>query len=225
MLAAFAALAAAQSATAAITVGSNASAPALRVDAKGNAEVTWTAAGQKRAALIRTGAAGPSPGGALPGPDVSEVVRGDHIPFQRVLRTGPGGWYYALQAWRRSPGGAVLLRFSRWRGVPTEVSLTAEKSGTGVKLFGRATLDEQQLPLTSTRGLVYLDALVHGAWKRVASAELRASASYRKTVAKADLGDRYRAKVPGPNAGATLAPDASSVVDAPVDLDPRRLPK
>jgi hypothetical protein len=225
MLAALAALAASQGATAAVTVGSNATAPALRVDAGGNVEVSWTSAGQRHTALVRAGSAAPALGGALPGADVSELVRGDHIPFQRVLRSGPGGWYYALQAWRRSPGGSVLLRFSRWRGVPTEVSLTATKSGAGVRLSGRATLDEQGLPLTTPRSLVYLDALVHGTWRRVSSAELPRSASYRRTIAKEHLGDRYRAIVPGPNLGATLAPDASAIVDAPGDLDPPRRPK
>jgi len=208
-----------QAATAAITVGSNASAPALRVDANGNAEVSWTAGGRRTTMLVP--ASGPTTAGAtLAGDDVSSPVRGNHIPFQRVLRWTPSGWYYALQAWRVDPDGPAALRFSRWRGVPTEVSLKAEKAGTGVRLYGRATLDEK--PLARPTGHVYLDALVHGTWRRVERVALSASASYRRTVPKAKLGVSYRATVPGPNTGATYAPDASSVAEALGDLDPPR---
>jgi hypothetical protein len=131
------------------------------------------------------------------------------------------GWYYARQAWRVDPHGPVALRFSRWRGVPSEVMLTAAKAGAGVRLSGRATLDEKPLPQPQ-RSYVFLDALIHGSWQRVERVTLSASASYRRTLSKTKLGDSYRATVPGPNLGATYAPDASAVVDAPVDLDPKR---
>ena len=223
MLAAVAALAFSQAAAAAITVGSNASAPALRVDADGNAEVSWTAGGKRHTVLVRPGSGAVA--GVLSGSDVSEAVRGDQIPFQRVVRSAPGGWYYALQAWRMDATGPVALRFSRWRGVPTEISLTAKKANTGVKLSGRATFDEKPLPKTSQRRYVYLDSLIRGSWRRVSRVLLPSSGSYAHTVSKKNVGDSYRVVLPGPNFGSTYAPDGSSVVDAPFDLDPHRLPR
>src|SRR4051794_25817226 len=156
LLGVVAAFAAAQSSSAAITVGTNASAPALRVDAKGNAEVSWTS-GNRRATVLVPVTGGPQQGGALAADDVSQAVRGTHLPFQRVLRSGPGAWYYALQEWRVGWGGSVALRFSRWRGVPTEVSLTAAASGLHVRLTGRTTLDEKPVP-SMERGHVFLDS-------------------------------------------------------------------
>ena len=215
-----AALGAAQCAAAAITVGSNPAAPALRVDAAGNAEVSWTAGGRSRTLLVPSvGTA--VPGGTLPAGDVSRAVPGSHVPFQRALRSGPAGWYYALQAWRVDPGGPVVLRYSRWRGVPTEVSLTAAKTARGVRLGGRVTLDEHPLPEAS-RAPVFVDSLVDGAWKRLAPLRLSAAGRYARTVSGPNLGKAYRVTVPGPNVGATYAPDASAVVHAPVELDPGR---
>src|SRR3954452_9172251 len=148
-LALVATLAAAPSAAASITLAAGATAPTVRVDAAGNAEVSWTADGRRRTALVpRAGAV--VPGGRLEGADVSEPVRGSHIPFQRVLRSRSGGWYYALQTWRVAPTGPVELRFSRWTGVPTEATLTAKEVALGVRLFGRVTLDEQ--PLAASGG-------------------------------------------------------------------------
>src|SRR3954452_25282204 len=136
-------LAAVPAATAAVTVGSGAAAPALRVDAAGNAEVSWTSDGERASVVI-------SPSGArasvrrLSGIDVSQPVRGTHIPFQRVLRSAPGGWYYALQA--RPVEGRAELAFARWHGVPTEVTLGAEIMPRGIRLSGRVTLDGKRLP-------------------------------------------------------------------------------
>ena len=220
LLGVVAALAAAQSSTAAITVGTNAAAPALRVDATGNAEVSWTS-GDHRTTLVVPVTGRPQPGGALASDDVSRALRGTHLPFQSVLRTGPGGWYYALQEWRLEPGGPVALRFSRWRGVPTEVSLKAAASALHVRLTGRTTLDEKPVP-SMQRGHVFLDSLIGGTWKRVGRVALTKAGSYRRLVTKPDLGDAYRVTFPGPNVGATYAPDASSVVDAPGELDPGR---
>src|SRR4051812_36308896 len=222
LLTAVAALAVSQSATAAITIGTNATAPALRVDAAGSAEVSWTAGSPRHTMLVRPGGSPLARG--LSGGDVSEAVRGEQIPFQRVIRSGPGGWCYALQAWRMDARG-IALRFSRWRGVPTEVSLNAAKTESGVKLSGRATLDEQPLPQTAQRRYVFLDSLIDGTWRRVGRALLPSSRSYARVVSKPNLGASYRAILPGPNVGTTYAPDASSVVDAPGDLDPKRRPR
>jgi hypothetical protein len=223
MLAALAALALSQTATAALTVCKNGTASGLRVDAAGNAEVSWTAGGRRHTMLVRPGAGLTE--GALSGSDVSEAVRGEQVPFQRMVRSAPGGWYYALQAWRMDANGPTLLRFSRWRGVPTEVTLAAKKAEAGVRLSGRATFDEKPLPKTSQRRYVYLDSLIGGTWRRVSRVLLPSSGSYAHRVSKANVGDSYRVVLPGPNFGTTYAPDGSSVVDAPFDLDPHRLPR
>jgi hypothetical protein len=215
-----AALAAAPGAHSALTVAMDAGAPALRVDAAGNAEVSWTSRGKRMTVLVRRGGREVT-GGKLAGADVSRPVAGSQIPFQLAIRTGPGGWYYALQSWRRTSGGPVELRFSRWQGVPTEVSLTASQTVGGIRLVGRATIDGR-----SVRGVprprVYVDALAGADWSRLWSAPLTLSGSYTWLVPKGQAADSFRATVAGPNVGATYAPDASMVVPAPVELDPVR---
>jgi hypothetical protein len=221
LIAIVATLAAAPASHAALTVATGAAAPALRVDAAGNAEISWTSGGKRMTVLVpragRTVA-----GGQLAGADVSRPLAGEQIPFQRAIRTGPGGWYYALQAWRPAPGGPLELRFSRWQGVPTEVSLTASQTaGGGIRLTGRATLDER--PLRAAPGLrVYLDSLAGTASSRVGSARLGAGGSYAWLVPSARAADSFRATLTGPNLGATLAPDASMVAPAPFQADPGR---
>ena len=189
-------------------------------DLGGNAEVSWTSGGRRLTALVPH-AGRMVAGGKLAGADVSEAVAGSQIPFQRVIRAAPGGWYYALQSWQVKPRGPVELRFSRWQGVPTEVSLTASETVTGVRLVGRATLAGKPVR-AMPRPRVYVDSLVGQTWGRLGDAPLGLTGSYMWAVPKARLGDSYRAIVAGPNVGAEYAPDASSVAPAPVELDPGR---
>ncbi len=221
-LALVATLAAAPSTAASIRIDARATAPSLRVDAAGNAEVSWTAAGRRRTALVPlTGAV--VHGGRLDSPDVSEAVRGSHIPFQRVLRSGSGGWYYALQTWRVAAAGPLELRFSRWTGVPTEAGLTAKEVASGVRLSGRVTLGEQPVAVSAGGRLrALLESQIDRKWTRVAAVTVRRDGTYSGIVPRARRGSSYRVIVPGPNLGPVYAPDASSVVDAPVDLDPVR---
>jgi hypothetical protein len=209
-----AALAAVPVATGAITLGPGAGAPSLRVDAAGNAEVSWTAQGQRQTAVLRpTGAQ--STERRLVGADVSEPVRGTHIPFQRVIRSAPGGWYYALQA--RPVGGRVELRFARWHGVPTEVSMTATIVPRGVRLTGQVTLDGTRLPpATAASTSAQLDVKVDGKWQPLATVALNSAGAYKKIVPDSD-DLSYRVIVAGPG----LAPDAAAVASAIV-LDPVR---
>jgi len=210
------ALAWAGAASASITVAYDAQQPALRVDSAGNAEISWSSGGSRRYLLVPpTGRV--FPGRRLAGADVSRPAGAPAIPFRRVLRRTPDGRLWALQAWRVQPGGPLELRFSRWRGVPPEVTLKAEVAFEGELLSGRATFAGRAVPLTSPtpegkrlRSFVYLERLVGGAWKRIAGVATRANGSFRRLLKPSELGSRYRAIVPGPNIGATLAPDAVS---------------
>ena len=202
--------------SAAITVAYDAQRPALRVDAAGNAEVSWTAGGVRRYLLVPP-AGRVFPGRRLPGPDVSRAAAAPAIPFRRVLRRTPDGRLWALQAWRVKPGGPVELRFSRWRGAVPEVTLTAATDTAGELLAGRATYAGRGVPLMSPtpegkrlRSYVYLDRLVGRSWRRIGGVATRANGTFRRVLKPSELGSRYRAILPGPNVGGILAPDAVS---------------
>jgi hypothetical protein len=157
------------------------------------------------------------PGRRLAGADVSRTAGVPAIPFRRVLRRTPDGRLWALQAWRVQPGGPLELRFSRWRGKPPEVTLKAEVAFEGELLSGRATFAGRAVPLTSPtpegkrlRSFVYVERFAGGAWKRIGGIATRANGSFRRLLKPSELGSRYRAIVPGPNIGTTLAPDGVS---------------
>jgi hypothetical protein len=208
----FGALALPAVASASIAVAYDAQRPALRVDAAGNAEVSWTAAGVRRYLLVPpTGRV--FPGRRLVGADVSRVTTSPALPFRRVLRRTPDGRLWALQAWRVRPGGPVELRFSRWRGALPEVTLTEADD----VLSGRATFRGRAVPLTSPtpegrrlRTFVFLERFAGGSWRRIGGVAPRANGTFRRAVKPTERGSRYRAILPGPNVGATLAPDAVS---------------
>ena len=209
-------LAFAATASASITLGTNAQRPALRVDAAGNAEVSWTASGERRYVFVPpTGRV--YPGRRLTAPDVSTSTNTVAVPFRRVLRRTPDGRLWALQAWRLQPGGPVELRFSRWRGGPPQVTLTGTPRFNGELVTGRATFAGRPVPLFSPtpegkriRSYAYLDRAAGSGWSRIAGAATRADGTFRLFVPAGKLGPRYRAVLPGPNVGTTLAPDAAS---------------
>ena len=213
-LVAAAALAAAPAAGGAITLASGVASPSLRVDESGNAEISWTAQGRRRVAVVRPTGLRASES-RLVGSDVSEPVRGVHIPFQKVIRSAPGGWYYALQS--RRVGDRVELRFARWHGVPTEISLKATIVPRGIRLTGQATLDGKPLPpSTASRMRAQIDVKIDGVWRRLTTVALNSTGAYNKLVP--DSGDRtYRVVVAGPS----LAPDASAIATA-IEIDPGR---
>jgi hypothetical protein len=211
-----ASLALAASASASITLGTNAQRPALRVDARGNAEVSWTAGGVRRYVFVPpTGRV--YPGRRLAARDVSRSSTAVALAFRRVLRRTPDGRLWALQTWRVRPGGPVELRFSRWRGAPPKVTLAAEQRFEGDLLTGRATFAGRAVPLYSPtpegkriRSFVYVDRATTSGWSRVSGVSTQADGSFRLYVPPQSLGLRYRALLPGPNIGTTLAPDAAS---------------
>src|SRR5215210_8322172 len=105
-LALLVAVAAPPAALASVTVTTAAQRPALRVDARGNAEVSCTAGGLRKMLLIPPRGRA-VPGGRLAGRDVSRAARGVRIAFQRVVRQTPDGRHWGLQSWRLVRGGAV----------------------------------------------------------------------------------------------------------------------
>ena len=209
-------LALAGSASASIRLATGAERPALRVDRRGNAEVSWTAGGVRRYVFVPpTGRV--YPGRRLAAADVSRSSSAVALPFRRVLRRTPDGRLWALQTWRVQPGGPVELRFSRWRGKPPQVTLAAEPRFDGELVTGRATFAGRPVPLYSPtpegkriRSYAFIDRKTGTGWSRIASAATRADGSFRLFVPAAKLSSRYRAALPGPNIGTTLAPDAVS---------------
>jgi hypothetical protein len=208
-------------AAASIFVVNDASRPALRVDSKGNAEVSWTAAGARHTLLVPVRGR-VLPGGRIKGADKSQAASDPVVAFQRALRLGEDGRFYALQAWRVLPNGPVELHFSRWKGDPTTVRMTTAQTTLGVRVAGRATFDGRGVPRTSptpegkvVRQFAYLDSLVGGRWHRVGGTVTRTNGLFRRLVSGGDVGKRYRVLVVGPNVGTTYAPDAASVANAP----------
>jgi hypothetical protein len=199
-----------------LAVAYDAQRPALRVDSRGNAEVSWTSGGARRYLLVPPRGR-VLPGARLPGRDVRRAAPGPRLPFQRVLRRTPDGRRWALQTWRARPGGPVELHLSRWRGAPTSVTLTV----TETVLEGSA--DFQGRPVTGfsptpegkrLRHYAFVDCLgCRGtrAWTRLTAVLTRANGSFRLFLRPAWRGSRYRVTVAGPNRGTTLAPMASAV--------------
>lgn len=206
-----------------VTVTKNAQRPALRVDARGYAEVSWSAGGTRRTLLI------PPRGRALPGgrlsrPDVSRPTNAVAIPFRRALRRTPDGRYWALQSWRLTRTGPVELRFARWRGAPTKMELATHFFGPRQLLRGRATFHGRAvtgfwrtLEGTPIRHAAVLECFMCSGspgWAWFNSVRTAADGSFGATVPPAARVGRYRASIVGPNLGATLAPDASGTAEA-----------
>jgi hypothetical protein len=191
----------------------------LRVDSAGNAEVGWTAAdGSQHSLLVSHD--GSLRYGGLSGPDVSQPAAGVSIPWAIVVRQTADGRYYALQAWRRLDSGPVELRFSRWEGAPTKLTLrivcckwghvnvVGDASFHGRPIYGfKATA--QGDPLDSYGRNVYLDSYRNQRWARMMGILThRPSGSFSLWIRPEWTGAQYRGTIPGPNWGWTLGPDA-----------------
>jgi hypothetical protein len=207
-------------APASITAATSWRAPALAVDARGNALVSWTQGGARRTLLIPPRGRY-LPGGRLTGPDVSRPAAAVGVPFARVVRRTPDGRRWALQAWRVQKGGPVELRFARWSGAPTRV----DGAVTGGALAGRATYAGTGVfgtsPTTAgtpVRHFAFVDCdRCPGAsgWARLLAVPLAGPrGTYRLELFPRRRGVRYRISVTGPNRGWAYAPDATTVVPA-----------
>jgi hypothetical protein len=215
-------LAAVGPAAASLNVATNVQRPALRVDARGWSEISWTAGGTRRYLLVPpTGRV--FPGRRLEGRDISAPTSAVTIPFRKVLRRTPDGRFWALQAWRVRPDGPVELRFSRWRGAATEVEIEAvEPQPGGFAVLGRATFHGQPVPLWSStpegkriRTYAYIDRATATGWQRVGGVRVRADGTFERFVPSGGT-PRFRAVLPGPNVSRSVwAPDARSAAAAP----------
>jgi hypothetical protein len=215
--AALAALVGAGVAHGSIMVAKNAKRVGLRVDARGYAEVSWTATGVRRTLLVPPRGK-VLPGGRLPGRDVSRRATRPALAFQRALRRTPDGRLWALQAWRVARGGPIELHFSRWKGAPTTIAVTLE----GGRLTGTASFQGQPVTGSSptpqgvrVRHFAFIDCFGCGgtpAWLRLIGVSPGADGSFAFALRPGVEGTRYRATIAGPNRATTLAPDASAVV-------------
>jgi hypothetical protein len=191
----------------------------LRVDSAGNAEVRWTAADGSQRSLLVAGDGSLRYGG-LSGADVSHPAPSASIPWAVVVRQTPGGHFYALQAWRRLDSGPVELRFSRWDGEPTELTLKTVCCKWGhVNVVGSASFHGRPIygykatrqgnPLDPYGRNVYLDSYRRGQWDRMMGILTnRPTGSFSLWIRPEWTGSQYRGTIPGPNWGWTLGPDA-----------------
>jgi hypothetical protein len=208
------------SARASITVAQNAAAPALKVDGRGYAQVSWTERGARRTLLVPpTGRY--LPGGTVSGADVSKPAPDVKLPLAVVVRRTPNGRLWALQSWRVQPGGPVELRLSRWKGKPT--GIRAQASGgrlTGFVTFGGKGVfgTSPTTAGTEIRHYAFVDCSGcpgTGGWKRLLGLRLEGpDGTFALALSGQRLGKSYRITAVGPNRGTTYAPDAGVVVQA-----------
>jgi hypothetical protein len=214
-------LGAAGEAAASIKVAGDARDAALRVDSSGFAEVDWTTTGGERRSAVISPSGSVTYGARLAGGDVSAPVT-TSVPFAVAVRRTTDGALWALQSWRRLLHGPVELRFARWRGDPTRLTLRAVccKWG-GENIQGEATFQGRPIygqhstlegvPLDPFGRNVYLDSYRAAGWTRMMGILTnRPTGSFSLWIRSYWQGTRYRGAIIGPNWGWTLAPDAAA---------------
>jgi hypothetical protein len=207
---------------ASIMVASWARNPTLKVVSGGAAEVDWTAAGRRHSVVIyRNGTR--RYGLHLKGRDASFPTTAVSIPMALAVRQTPNGDYWGLQAWRRLRPGPLELRFSRWQGAPTVLTLAAvcckwrSENVVGQATFhGRAIYGYHAtrtgVPLDKYGRNVYLDTLQGGGWRRMMGILThRPTGRFSLWIRPNWRGADYRGTIIGPNWGWTLGPDAQAV--------------
>jgi hypothetical protein len=209
-----------QPAGASINLAFGGTAPALRIDARGNAWVSFTTGGVRHTTFVPPRGK-PTPHVRLTVRDVSRPAPNVRVPFGRVVRRTPDGRFWAIQIWQINKGGPTELHFSRWRGAPTKASLTLDEAAH--RLEGSATFHGTPVPLYSPddesvrfRHYAYLScsgcpAAGGAAWGRMLGAAVLSGGAFALYLRPQWLGTRYRALVVGPNLGGTLAPDGAAL--------------
>jgi len=191
----------------------------LRVDAAGDAEVDWSSShGTESVVIYKNGQL--RYGGKIDAADVSHVVAEPSLPWALTIRQTPDGSFYALQSWKRLDDGPVELRFSRWRGEPTKLTLrTVCCKWGGENVEGNASFHGKPIygfkataqgnPLDPYGRNVYLDSFHGGQWQRMMGILAKAPAGqFSLWIRSVWAGSAYRGTISGPNWGWTLGPDA-----------------
>jgi hypothetical protein len=207
---------------ASIKIAGDAHNASLQVDAAGNAVVNWTATDGSRHSLLVLRDGSVRYGGTLSGGDVSRATTEVTLPWVVAVRRTPDGSFYALQSWRRLATGPVELRFSRWRGAATSLTLRAvcckwgsENIEGSASFHGRpvygSKVTPQGAPLDPYGRNVYLDAYRGGHWVRMMGILThRPTGLFSLWIRPAWAGSAYQGTISGPNWGWTLAPDAEA---------------
>jgi hypothetical protein len=207
---------------ASIKVAGDARSASLRVDGAGYAEIDWVGAGGEARSLLVSPSGSLVYGGRLRGRDVSTEAPDVRIPFALVVRRTPDGALWALQAWRRLLHGPVELRFARWRGEPTRLTLRAvcckwggENIRGDASFQGRPIYGEKATPagnpLDDLGRNVYLDSLRGSDWVRMMGILTnRPTGAFSLWIRSNWQGKRYRGAIIGPNWAWTLGPDAAA---------------
>jgi hypothetical protein len=216
------ALVAPASAAASLRVASNAGHATLKVVAGGAAEVDWIRAGGGRGSVVIYPNGSRRFGARLRGRDISVAATVVALPMARVVRQTPDGRYWGLQAWRRLRNGPVELRFSRWRGAPTLLTLDAVCcKWHSENIVGQATFHGRPIygyratstgnPLDKYGRNVYLDTRRGARWQRMMGILThRPTGKFSLWIRRAWRGTAYRGRIIGPNWGRTLGPDAQA---------------
>lgn len=213
-----AALACATAAAGSIDVTVKGSQPALKVDARGAAEVSWTEGGVRKTLLVPP--SGPYlPGGRILSADVSAPASKAGIAQAVVVRKTPDGRLWALQRTPLRPDGSTALRLARWKGDPTklEASLTDERISGSATFAGRGVYGTSPTTAgTAVTHFAWVDCWRCGGadgWKRLLGVRLRGpKGTFALALRPAWRASRYRVTVLGPNRGTDYAPDAVVVV-------------
>jgi hypothetical protein len=215
-------------ASASLLLARTTSAETLRVDARGRALVTWREGATKRRAVIASDRA-VYQGGSIG--KAAGIAVTPTIPLAVVQIALPNGTQVALQKLQRLGNhgslGPVELRYSRWRGEATRLSLTGEWTADGrrMRICGTATYHGTPFyglkhtikgnPLDAYGRNVYIDTLRSSGWYRIFGVLTRPR-GFALMVSKPEwIGTAYRAVVPGPNLAGDLAPDATAETVAP----------
>lgn len=198
-------------------VSTSPTAPTLRVDAKGDAEVGWTQGGQHITFVVPPSGVGHH--GALAGADASKPA-GISLPLAVVVRRTADGTLWALQKVQIS-GRATSLDLARWKGAPTQLTLATDgKRLTGTVTFQGQPVTGSSPTLAGKQEAVYVYLECFGCtaqpngWSLLLGVHPKADGSFAAALRPGWTGSQYRATVQGPNVGGQLAPDAQTVISA-----------
>jgi hypothetical protein len=218
-------------ASAAMRLDARTSHESLVVDARGDAQISYTRGGAARRVIVRGSTARWSRRRLRQAPDAVRVR--PTVPFALVQFRLPSGVQVALQRFRRTGQFGVVgpfeLFLARWRGNPTRLTLTVSRGrlcGTAT-YHGRAIFGVRHTPAGNPldrRGRnVYLDALRPTGWYRLLGVLARPR-GFALAITPDRRGLRYRARIVGPNEAGDLAPVAAAITPLRPPAHPQPCP-